>query len=570
LGGLLLGNIRCLHNPQEENFTPGKDMSESDRVDQDAIAKSRPAQRSDVVLESPSDVEAHRRLEDATSALLAIMERLRWEERERPAKAKYYPFPFVVDEDFVRKLNKRATEWLNQAGILSGRTISVLAEVRFQDLSTSRFAALDELLDKAGDRRDPESMTIEWSAVLQEPYASTAKIEAVFTTEKPFQVAELQWFEFPVASMDLEIAGPDRQWVENTFSELDPFFTSVRLGGIYRPLLIFRNRTVVHITLWIIGFVGQMFYFALVEVMNRPQVNATRQGQIERIVSQSTAEAKIDSFVREVYGPVTKSPIFEAFSTVTGSLLTMMIITILGYMLYPKLVPRAGINLGLASTRYASYENALRLAHQRTVDPAVLEEVISTLCLLSHRRYEGRIPELAVCFGLSRRRPDRKTPAVYFGREFLASKKSAVLLKGGTLVLHCLSNGRVVDVVDLDFASSGPVSDRVLGPLDQFSTLNYSYHHAAATAILTRQGEGLVAMGARICFSCDAASWRPYPAMRLSNQLRAELTRVCAGKNKALPRHLARHISAIALTLRDDRLCALLGVLGRDDRTSSP
>jgi hypothetical protein len=87
--------------------------------------------------------------------------------------------------------------------------------------------------------------------------------------------------------------------------------------------------------------------------------------------------------------------------------------------------------------------------------PAVLEEATSTLCLLSHRRYEGRIPELAVCLGHSLRRPDRHGPAVYFGREFLASKKSAVLLKGGALLLHCLGNGRVVEVVDLDFASSG-------------------------------------------------------------------------------------------------------------------
>jgi hypothetical protein len=214
--------------------------------------------------------------------------------------------------------------------------------------------------------------------------------------------------------------------------------------------------------------------------------------------------------------------------------------------------------------------NALRPAHRRTVEPAVLEEAISTLCLLSHRRYEGRIPELAVCFGPSRRRPDRKAPAVFFGREFLASKKSAVLLKGGTLVLHCLSNGRVVEVVDLDFASSGPMPDRTLGPLDQVSTLNYSYHRAAVTTMLTRQGEVLVAMGARICFAWDAAGWRMYPAMRLSTLLCGELTRVCTGKGKELPRHLARHITTMALTLRDDRLGAILalnttGVIRRGD-----
>ena len=196
-----------------------------------------------------------------------------------------------------------------------------------------------------------------------------------------------------------------------------------------------------------------------------------------------------------------------------------------------------------------------------------MEEAVSTLCLLSHRRYEGRIPELAGCFGASSRRPDRKAPAVYFGREFLTLKKAAVLLKGGTLLLHCLSNGRVVD---LDFASSGPVSDRVLGPLDQFSTLNYSYPHGAVTAMLTRQGEVLVAMGARICFSWDAASWRMYPAMRLSNQRCAELTRVCTGKNKARPKHLARRIATIALTLRDDRLGALLVVSSSEEMIRRP
>jgi hypothetical protein len=178
--------------------------------------------------------------------------------------------------------------------------------------------------------------------------------------------------------------------------------------------------------------------------------------------------------------------------------------------------------------------NALRLAHRRTVGPAVLEEAISTLCLLSHRRYEGRIPELAVCFGHSRRRSERQEPVVYFGREFLGSKKSAVLLKGGTLLLHCLGNGRVVEVVDLSFAPSGPVSDHILGPLGQISTLNYSYGHGAVTVILTRQGEVLIAMGARICFSWDASSWRVYPATRLADQLYAQLTRGCTGKGKEL------------------------------------
>jgi hypothetical protein len=208
--------------------------------------------------------------------------------------------------------------------------------------------------------------------------------------------------------------------------------------------------------------------------------------------------------------------------------------------------------------------NALRLAHRRTIDPAVLEEALSTLCLLSHRRYEGRIPELAVCFGPSRRRPSREEPAVCFGRHFLGSKKSAVLLKGGALLLHCLGNGRVVEVVDLEHEPPPP-SGRALGPLNQIATLNYSYDRAAVTTILTRQGEVLVAMGARICFAWDSSSWRLYPAQRLADHLGALLTPVCAGKGKALPGHLAQHMTTMALTLREDRPGALLVVSSSEE-----
>lgn len=48
-----------------------------------------------------------------------------------------------------------------------------------------------------------------------------------------------------------------------------------------------------------------------------------------------------------------------------------------------------------------------------------------------------------------------------------------------------------------------------------------------------------------------------YPSMRLADQLRTELRSVCAGKRNALPEHLTRHITTIALTLREDRLGAL-------------
>jgi len=46
--------------------------------------------------------------------------------------------------------------------------------------------------------------------------------------------------------------------------------------------------------------------------------------------------------------------------------------------------------------------------------------------------------------------------------------------------------------------------------------------------------------------------------MRLADQLFAELRAVCAKNRRALAKHLARHLTTTALTLREDRLGALL------------
>ena len=90
-------------------------------------------------------------------------------------------------------------------------------------------------------------------------------------------------------------------------------------------------------------------------------------------------ETKIDSFVREIYGPVKDSPIFETMPIVLGGFALMAIIAILGYMWYPKLVPRAGIKIGLASTRYASYDNTFRLIVVTVISTVILGGIIMPL-----------------------------------------------------------------------------------------------------------------------------------------------------------------------------------------------
>ena len=211
---------------------------------------------------------------------------------------------------------------------------------------------------------------------------------------------------------------------------------------------------------------------------------------------------------------------------------------------------------------------ALRQAGRRTVDPGVLEEAISTLCLLSHRRYEGRTPEIAVCFGPSSRRALGKHPAVHFGRHFLSSKKTIVLLKGSSHVIRCLRNGRVIDIIDLQSRQPIRMPDRIVAPRDQFATLAYSFSQGGLTAALTRNGEVLISMGARMLFSWDGTGWRLYPAFALATQLLDELRLICPQSSEAHRRRLSDHLVTTALSLRDDRLGALF-VVGKSDHAVS-
>jgi hypothetical protein len=69
----------------------------------------------------------------------------------------------------------------------------------------------------------------------------------------------------------------------------------------------------------------------------------------------------MDMFAREIYSPLKGDPLSQSLLLTVGGMSVMLVVAVLCYVLYPKLVPRAGINIGLASTRYAMYENTFRL-----------------------------------------------------------------------------------------------------------------------------------------------------------------------------------------------------------------
>jgi len=301
--------------------------------------------------------------ETVEAAVTALAEEFASRRRTVPAKSRHYPHPFAVDESFIRKLCEAATACLRRSVPVQGNEDTgepkFSGRVRYPDLSTKNFSSLDHLIAKSGNKRDPEQLTMELRIVTQVWPPAVSVIRVTLTTEKPLEIAELQLLDFPLASMDLEIEGNNEEWVETTFEELDPFLDSARLRGIYRPLLIFRNRIVVMVISWWTGYLGQDAYFSILRAIARPTVNAKREAFVTRVTGLPTAEQKLDELTRWQYSAFT-DPIFDGLMQMAGGFLVLLVVASLGYLLYPKLVPRSGINVGLASKRYSEYENAFR------------------------------------------------------------------------------------------------------------------------------------------------------------------------------------------------------------------
>lgn len=270
-------------------------------------------------------------------------------------KARFYPYAFEINEDVIRKIDSRVRECLAILPIANAGELLFRGDVRFPDLSSEKFDNLETLIDKAGDKRDPESLSMQWAAVLIEPLGTVVQVIANFATEQPLETKELQLLDFDLAAMKLEISGPTDIWVEQTYQKLNPFFETVKLSGIYKPLLIFRNRNIVLILSLITAlFLDQLVSRILSVYINTPVIVDTAT----KILSQPSLEEKFDSFIRDLYQ--VQSPIGTGLAIFGASIVTYVISLILCYLLYPKLVPRSTISIGLAKIRISKYQNAFR------------------------------------------------------------------------------------------------------------------------------------------------------------------------------------------------------------------
>lgn len=316
---------------------------------------------------------------DISHLVLKYIDRWNWSEKSKFKKSKHLPFAFQITEQQLQKLESRVIEAFIKLAPKEQIEVLFSGEVRFPDLTTSRYTEFKGLLDKAGDERDPEQLVLNWHTFLPMPFSSVAEVTIVFTTEKPLNTEELRILEFPIASMDIEVTGPSNDWVDFSFNEILPFVVTAKIGGIYKPLLVFRNRNLVNIFSYASGLIIWVIYNRIISWASTGENNVKTSEILKKIVSKSSIDAKFDEFVKVLFGPIERSPIFQSIFSIAGGLIVWMIGIITSMWLLPYFVPKSGICIGLSKNRYDNYINAFKLIVFTIIISGILLPVIINL-----------------------------------------------------------------------------------------------------------------------------------------------------------------------------------------------
>jgi len=212
---------------------------------------------------------------------------------------------------------------------------------------------LEQLYDRAGEKKDPKLLSVSWSITLVDPPGASAEIEALFETEDRLDTEERGLFMLygGRARMSLTVSGPTEDWVEATFGELHPIIKAAEIGGIYKPLLIFRRQGVVWASSFTLAAVGSYAGAQYSSDVAAPQSPSER---LNDILVNRTIDQRFEAFLRDFYiGLQADSVVPYAIS-----IIAFMGLAMLGYVLFPKLIPRSTISIGLAKRRFAQHRNA--------------------------------------------------------------------------------------------------------------------------------------------------------------------------------------------------------------------
>lgn len=293
--------------------------------------------------------------EAVRSAVLSVVQRIRFDESSPHEKGKRHPHAFEIGEAELKDLCERVAYRFSELDDTSYETVSFSALVRFPDLTTKRFNDFNALIREAGHERDPETLVLEWKQLLLRPYATTATVNVLFQTEAPLETQELSALQHNISKMELSVRGPTEAWVDGTFRAIDPYLETARIGSIYKPLLLFRNKEFTHIFSMVTAVIIQV---AAYTVVFESLQTVTKQERYDQIVSKPTLDEKFLAYMSDtLLGGTSVIDLMVSMGAAAGLFLATLVG---GFYLFPKLVPRSAIEIGLARTRFQKYQNAFR------------------------------------------------------------------------------------------------------------------------------------------------------------------------------------------------------------------
>ena len=278
-------------------------------------------------------------------------------------QSKLFLFPFNASLDILNKINEKSIECLMKINpLINQEHIHFKANVTFPDLMSISFDDYNAFISRAGDKDDPANVELEWSIFqIIDGTVFAGFIEIDFKTEKNFLTTDLPPGEFYRANIKLSVSGSSQEWVEHKFTEISPYIQVIKLGGIYKPLWFFRNKLFIQIVGLFISFsaflVGYDFFLNL---MVRNERNNTRSSVIEKILSESDTNLKIDALASAIFSPISSSPIWTSILALLGSILLYATLYFICLTLLPRLTPRSFIAIGLNSMKAKSYYNLFK------------------------------------------------------------------------------------------------------------------------------------------------------------------------------------------------------------------
>lgn len=267
-----------------------------------------------------------------------------------PRVEKWFGRQFQIDESFLRKLDKRIREHLDDT---ASQSIALYILVGYSDKSAESFNDLDECFDRAGEEKDAERISLTWARFV--PESGFHEVGLEFVTERPF---DAQKFRRPIpqeAGILLTVSGATRTWVKGVFRNLEMLLANTKLSLVLRPLEVFSHETFTSVISWLVGALG---WFATFRIIGALYSDPARGDALTRILQEQDLAARFEQYMRETYSP--SSPFIVGLVVFMLPYFFLFLGQFLGTRFLVYLVPRSGIRIGLSTRRYDDYINAFK------------------------------------------------------------------------------------------------------------------------------------------------------------------------------------------------------------------